>query len=104
MRKVDREQNGMNFPSLYYPELYLLDGGYKRFYENDSRSVSTTLLLVYLLFILSISVCAHLKHTDSCLMIIIVNNCAISRSAPNHGVGRVSATGSANAHTLYCSQ
>ena len=33
MRKLDREQNGMDFPSLYYSELYLLDGGYKAFHE-----------------------------------------------------------------------
>ena len=33
MRKMDREKNGMNFPSLYFPELYLLEGGYKKFYE-----------------------------------------------------------------------
>ena len=34
MRKLDREGNGMDFPRLYYPELYLLDGGYKAFYEK----------------------------------------------------------------------
>ena len=34
MRKKDRERNGMDFPKLYYPELYLLDGGYKCFYEK----------------------------------------------------------------------
>ena len=33
MRKMDREKNGMKFPLLYYPELYLLEGGYKKFYE-----------------------------------------------------------------------
>ncbi len=34
MRKIDRERNGINFPSLYYPELYLLVGGYKAFFEK----------------------------------------------------------------------
>ncbi|CAI8013985.1 M-phase inducer phosphatase [Geodia barretti] len=34
MRELDRKKNGMAFPKLYYPELYLLDGGYKAFYEQ----------------------------------------------------------------------
>ncbi|XP_003384718.1 PREDICTED: M-phase inducer phosphatase-like [Amphimedon queenslandica] len=34
MRKVDRERNGMEFPKLYYPELYLIEGGYKNFYAT----------------------------------------------------------------------
>lgn len=32
LRQRDRERNGINFPSLYYPELYLLHGGYKALY------------------------------------------------------------------------
>ena len=38
MRQKDRECNGMEFPKLYYPELYLLQGGYKKFYEEYSVS------------------------------------------------------------------
>ncbi len=38
MRKIDRERNGMNFPRLHYPELYLLLGGYKAFYEKHPVS------------------------------------------------------------------
>jgi rhodanese-related sulfurtransferase len=34
MRQTDREKNGMNFPKLYFPELYLLDGGYKSFFST----------------------------------------------------------------------
>ena len=34
MRKIDREKNGMNFPKLFYPEIYLLHGGYKNFYQS----------------------------------------------------------------------
>eukprot|EP00731_Ephydatia_muelleri_P020525 Em0013g252a len=35
MREHDRNINGMtNFPKLYYPELYLLHGGYKAFFEQ----------------------------------------------------------------------
>lgn len=37
MRQKDRECNGMEFPKLYYPELYLLQGGYKKFYEEYSE-------------------------------------------------------------------
>ena len=38
MRKLDREKNGMGFPKLYYPEVYLLHGGYKNFYGVHSVS------------------------------------------------------------------
>ena len=34
MRKLDRKKNDVAFPRLYYPELYLLEGGYKAFYEQ----------------------------------------------------------------------
>ena len=39
MRKMDREKNGMDFPKLYYPEMYLLEKGYKVFYENHPVSI-----------------------------------------------------------------
>ena len=42
MRKTDREKNGMSFPKLYYPELYLLEGGYKAFYEEYPVSKKLT--------------------------------------------------------------
>jgi len=32
MRKLDRSANLENWPSLYYPDLYLLDGGYREFF------------------------------------------------------------------------
>jgi len=34
MRKLDRSANLENWPSLYYPELYLLDGGYQGFFQK----------------------------------------------------------------------
>ena len=36
MRKIDRKENCMEYPSLYFPELYLLEGGYKNFFEQHS--------------------------------------------------------------------
>ena len=48
MRELDRKKNGMAFPKLYYPELYLLDGGYKAFYEQFPVSGGKTTLSVYL--------------------------------------------------------
>lgn len=32
LREMDRSINKQNYPSLYYPEIYLLEGGYKEFY------------------------------------------------------------------------
>ena len=34
LRETDRRKNGMHFPKLYYPELYLLEGGYKAFFKD----------------------------------------------------------------------
>ncbi len=31
---MDRQLNEHSYPNLYYPELYLLEGGYKNFYEQ----------------------------------------------------------------------
>lgn len=36
LRETDRRRNGMDFPKLYYPELYLLEGGYRKFFESHS--------------------------------------------------------------------
>lgn len=33
-REIDRMVNKNCYPKLYYPEIYLLEGGYKNFYEN----------------------------------------------------------------------
>ncbi|XP_033756668.1 M-phase inducer phosphatase-like [Pecten maximus] len=35
LRAQDRTQNEANYPSLTFPEVYLLDGGYKAFYHKD---------------------------------------------------------------------
>ena len=40
MRKIDRERNGMDFPKLFFPEIYLLHGGYKNFYASHPVSLS----------------------------------------------------------------
>lgn len=34
LRKTDRKKNGMSFPKLFYPELYLLDRGYSTFFAE----------------------------------------------------------------------
>ncbi|ESO86596.1 hypothetical protein LOTGIDRAFT_57373, partial [Lottia gigantea] len=37
LRSQDRLLNSDNYPSLYYPEVYILDGGYKAFYEESKE-------------------------------------------------------------------
>ncbi|KAK9768186.1 m-phase inducer phosphatase, variant 2 [Basidiobolus ranarum] len=34
LRNKDRELNVDNYPNLYFPELYIVDGGYRKFYEK----------------------------------------------------------------------
>lgn len=36
LRNNDRERNTNSYPALHYPEIYLLHGGYKEFYENHA--------------------------------------------------------------------
>ncbi len=38
LRNQDRDANKDCYPSLYYPEVYLLDNGYKAFYEQHPVS------------------------------------------------------------------
>ena len=49
LRQRDREKNGINFPNLYYPELYLLHGGYKAMFTaveaKAATAVSTSLIV-----------------------------------------------------------
>jgi len=37
LRNKDREANKECYPQLFYPEIYLLEGGYKSFYENHKH-------------------------------------------------------------------
>ena len=32
LRSLDRQQNVQNYPSLFYPEIYILEGGYRNFF------------------------------------------------------------------------
>lgn len=34
IRQHDRMLNRHNYPNLFYPEMYLLEGGYKKFFED----------------------------------------------------------------------
>ena len=57
MRKIDRQKNDMAFPKLYYPELYLLEGGYKAFYKQFPVSIH------------------NFKHLDSVIVVYTENEC-----------------------------
>ena len=45
LREQDRELNKDSYPKLNYPEVYVLEGGYKAFYEK--HEVINTLLSAY---------------------------------------------------------
>jgi rhodanese-related sulfurtransferase len=34
LRRLDREQNMSSYPGLYYPEMYVIEGGYKAFFNQ----------------------------------------------------------------------
>ena len=34
VRSIDRKIHEEDYPKLFYPQLYLIDGGYKRFWES----------------------------------------------------------------------
>ncbi|XP_050314642.1 M-phase inducer phosphatase-like [Anthonomus grandis grandis] len=36
LRREDRIKNAQNYPALNYPEIYVLEGGYKKFYQTYS--------------------------------------------------------------------
>lgn len=36
LRKEDRQRNQRDYPMLSYPEMYILEGGYKKFFEKFS--------------------------------------------------------------------
>lgn len=37
LRNIDRQRNKEHYPALHYPELYLLHGGYKKFYQEQKH-------------------------------------------------------------------
>lgn len=38
-RALDRNANSKQYPNLFFREIYLLEGGYKAFYEADGNKV-----------------------------------------------------------------
>ncbi|XP_050313133.1 M-phase inducer phosphatase-like [Anthonomus grandis grandis] len=40
LRHEDRKKNAHMYPSLCFPEMYILEGGYKQFFENNSQMCS----------------------------------------------------------------
>ncbi|PIK55485.1 putative M-phase inducer phosphatase [Apostichopus japonicus] len=46
LRENDRNANLENYPALFYPELYLLHGGYKNFFESCKGKILVFMLLL----------------------------------------------------------
>ena len=42
VRNLDRQMNKTNYPSLYYPEMYILDGGYKNYWQQHGDKCEPT--------------------------------------------------------------
>jgi hypothetical protein len=40
LRKSDRQANKDCYPHLFYPEIYLLDGGYKVYFETEKVKIN----------------------------------------------------------------
>lgn len=40
LREEDRNRNQSDYPFLHYPEIYILEGGYKKFFEQFARMCS----------------------------------------------------------------
>ena len=45
IRKTDRKINESKYPLICFPELYLLENGYKEFYENYPVSLNLLFLI-----------------------------------------------------------
>ncbi|KAL9649124.1 hypothetical protein ABK040_004146 [Willaertia magna] len=41
MRKLDRNNHIHDYPNLTFPNIYILEGGYKEFYECDNQNINT---------------------------------------------------------------
>lgn len=37
VRSLDRQRNKANYPNLFYPEMYILDGGYKNYWQQHGE-------------------------------------------------------------------
>lgn len=40
LRNMDREENKQYYPHLHYPEIYILHGGYKNFFETQKVNIN----------------------------------------------------------------
>ena len=40
LREIDRRLHMEHYPRLFYPEIYILEGGYKHFYEQQPHLCS----------------------------------------------------------------
>ena len=47
MREIDRELHMAHYPKLFYSEIYLLEGGYKTFYEHHPELCSQAYVSMY---------------------------------------------------------
>jgi hypothetical protein len=68
LRNQDRQLNEHAYPKLFYPELYLLEGGYKSFYE-----IYKVILVFFFIFgncnnYFFFRIIANHKNTNQCCM------------------------------------
>ena len=53
LREQDRELNKAHYPKLNYPEMYVLEGGYKAFYEKHEVTIKIMFPQNTVLFVLA---------------------------------------------------
>lgn len=80
-RNLDRHHVGAaRYPLVYYPEMYLLEGGYRAFYSAHKVRFRYKILALYNNIHLAYRICAH--HPPTCVWTMVHLNTSASPARP----------------------